>query len=152
MCKLRFGFLKSPMPKFSNFFCVGAVHHTAPIINLFLFVMYRPRYYSGKFDPKSDVPVQAGQALTIRQFSQLPMDKQQDLLVRGSLSGDRGVPNPSWDVPIMCRRGITLGEIQRAFVRADERIRNGISRHISDSKLRDYVQSKRVENQQTQNS
>lgn len=93
-----------------------------------------PRFYSGQFDPKVDIPVDPqNKALTLDKFSKLPLETQRDVLNKGSQLGDPGIANPDIDfVPPMCRKGVTLAELMKIYKETDERVKAGIANHKAD--------------------
>lgn len=112
--------------------------------------MKRVRYYSGRFDPKKDTPVIPGLALTIERFTRLPIDSQNTVLAEGSKVGDPGVLDPNFTPPLFTKRGVTLADLQKEYDRADGNIRKGISKHMSDEKMRKYYQDLQSQNQTIQ--
>lgn len=102
-----------------------------------------PRFYSGKFNPKVDIPVNPhNKALTLQQFANLPLDTQRDVLAKGHQLGDPGVENPNIDfVPPMCRKGITLAELMKTYKEADERIKAGITNHKADKAIEESLRA-----------
>lgn len=102
--------------------------------------MSRCRLYSGKFRPDRDTVVKDGLALSIQQFGKLSLTAQASIVDSGSKLGDPGVPDPSWNVPPMCRRGITLSELADIYDSSDARVRDGLKRKIANDKFEKKVQ------------
>lgn len=105
--------------------------------------MSRVRLYSGKFNPETDMVVKDGLALSIQQFGRLTLDAQQSVVDAGAKYGDKGVPDPEWNVPPMCRRGVSLAELKTIYDRSDERIRQGLDRKMSNDKFEKKIQQLR---------
>ena len=105
--------------------------------------MSRVHVYSGKFRKGRDQVVMPGLALSIPQFTRLTIDTQRDVLARGHQYGDPGVPDPDWYVSPVCRRGMSLAELERIYDRADSKISDGISRKVSSDRFEKQVQALR---------
>lgn len=84
--------------------------------------------------------VKDGLALSIQQFGKLSLTAQASIVDAGSKLGDPGVPDPSWNVPPMCRRGITLSELADIYDSSDARVRDGLKRKIANDKFEKKVQ------------
>lgn len=100
-----------------------------------------PRFYSGKFNPKVDIPVNPqNKALTLEQFAKLPLETQRDVLNQGKNIGDPGVADPDIDfVPPMCRKGITLAELMKIYKDTDAKVKAGIKAHKADKALEESL-------------
>lgn len=103
--------------------------------------MSRVRLYSGRFDPDCDTPVKDGLSLTAHQFGRLPLLSQDSLKQAAMSMGDPGVPDPDWHVPPMCRRGISMAELEKIYESSDARIRDGVSRMSSHDRFTKKVQN-----------
>lgn len=102
-----------------------------------------PRFYSGKFNPKVDIPVNPqNKALSLEQFAKLPLETQRDVLNQGHQLGDPGVMNPDIDyVPPMCRKGITLAELMKIYSDTDAKVKAGIKAHQADKAIEESIKS-----------
>lgn len=97
--------------------------------------------------PDPNNPVIPDLHITPQQFSQMTLATQLDIVGRNQMIGDKGVANPTWDVPPMCRHGVTLGELSEQMEALDHQFQHAAHRKAQDI---NYMKRLRAQNEKNE--